>query len=220
MTEQAPLLATTRAQHGKANSRRLRHDGSLPAVIYGAGKEAVSLLLDHNEVSKALKNKAIYSRVLSLSVDGKAESVIIKAVQRHPVKPRILHLDFLRISAKEKMTLSVPFNFIGEDKAPGVKQGGVISHVMTDIEIQCLPADLPEGIDVDVSALEMDHSVHLNDLVLPKGVELTLEVDETHNPGIVSIHKPRVVEEDTEIEEAAVEEEEGGDSKEAEKPAE
>ncbi len=214
MTEQLALSATTREEHGKANSRRLRHQGKLPAVIYGGKKGASSLLLDHNEASKALKNKAIYSHVLSLDVDGKSESVILKAVQRHPIKPRLLHLDFLRINAKEEMTMSVPFNFIGEDKAPGIKQGGILSRLMTEIEIKCLPANLPEGLDVDLSALELDHSVHLADITLPKGVELTQPVDEDHNPGIVNVHKPKEIKEDdeTEAEQAAGEPEGGSDA--------
>lgn len=186
------LNAETRNDIGKAASRRLRRlEGRTPAVVYGAGKDAISVTLSHKELSMALEHEAVYSHILTLNIDGKAEQVVLKDLQRHPYKPMIVHADFLRIRAKEKLTMNVPLHFINEDTAPGVKDGGVVSHLMNEVEIRCLPANLPEFIEVDVAELTMDSSLHLSDIKLPSGVELTIELDDEHNQPIVSIHKPR-----------------------------
>ncbi len=167
------LEASARQDVGKGASRRLRHADKVPAIVYGAGEPAVSLTLDHSKTQQALAHEAFYSHILTLKTDKKAEKVILKAVQRHPFKPRIQHVDFLRVRADQKLHMHIPLHFIGEDKAPGLKEGGVFSHLMSDVEVACLPADLPEFIEVDVSAMNLDDTLHLTNLKLPKGVELT-----------------------------------------------
>ena len=167
------LSAELRQDMGKGASRRLRRkENKVPAIMYGGGEEPISLSLNHNELKKALENQAFYSHILTIHVDGNKQQAVLKALQRHPYKPRILHLDFLRITGKEKIQMQVPLHFVGGDQAPGVKiDGGIISHLLSNIEVRCLPADLPENIEVDLSNLALDQSLHLSDLKLPKGVE-------------------------------------------------
>lgn len=167
--------AIARQDVGKGASRRLRrvHD-QIPAVVYGAGKDPQALTLSHSEILKSLKNDAFYSSILALNIDGKSESVVVKDIQRHPFKPKVTHMDFQRIKAGEKITMSVPLHFLNEDTAPGVKMGGgSISHLATEVEIRCLPKDLPEFIEVDMGAVELDQTIHLSDLKVAKGIELT-----------------------------------------------
>lgn len=206
------LEATVREDIGKGASRRLRHANKVPAVVYGAEKPAVSLTLDHNKVVTALSHEAFYSHILTLMVAGKKEQVILKDVQRDPARPRIHHMDFLRISANQKLHMHVPLHFIGDEKALGVSEGGVVYHAMSDVEISCLPADLPEFIEVDTSKLGLDETLHLSDIKLPKGVELVAlsHGTENHDLAVVSIHKPRmIIEESLEaVEEEAAEGEE------------
>lgn len=200
------LEAEVRADVGKGASRRLRHADKVPAVVYGAGEQSVALTLDHNKTLHALSHEAFYSHILTLKVGKKNEKVILKDVQRHPAKPRITHVDFLRIRADQKLQMHVPLHFLGEEDAPGLKEGGVFSHQMTDVQVSCLPADLPEFIEVDVSNLMLDQSVHLSELKLPKGVELVAFAHgaEGHDQSVVSIHIPRIIEE--EVVEVAAEE--------------
>ncbi len=188
------LEAELRGDVGKGASRRLRHANSVPAVVYGAGVEPVSLTLNHDKVSVALAQEAFYSHILTLKTGQKSEKVILKSVQRHPSRPRIQHIDFLRIRADQKLKMNVPLHFLGEDKAPGLKAGGVFQHLMSDIEVSCLPADLPEFIEVDVSNLELDQSIHLSELKIPKGVELVAFAHgvEGHDQAVISIHIPRI----------------------------
>ena len=199
MSETFELQAQSRSVIGRGASRRLRRlENKVPAVVYGAEKAPLSLTLCHNDVFHALENEAFYSHILTLHIDGKAEKVVLKALQRHPYKPRILHMDFLRVSEKSKLRMHVPLHFIGEDKAPGVKSAGLVNHYMSDVEVSCLPANLPEFIEIDVSALELNQTLHLSDIKLPKGVELVAHVEagsEQDHP-VVSIHLPRVVEEE------------------------
>lgn len=212
--------AITRSETGKANARRLRRADKVPAVVYGADKKPEALTLEHKDVLKSLSHEAVYSHILTLNVDGKAQKVVLKALERHMTKPRIMHIDFLRIKAGEKITMNVPLHFIGEEECPGVKAGGVVSHLVNDLEIKCLPDKLPEFIEVNVSNLEMDQSIHLADIKLPAGVELTQELDEEHNPTLVSIHQPRVEEEpEEEVAEEAAEGEAaaGGETAEGDK---
>ena len=198
MSDSFELHAETRADVGKGASRRLRKTENIPAILYGAGKAPALLTLDHNKVIKALENPAFYSHILTLHVDGKAEKAILKAMQRHAFKPKVLHMDFLRINMNEKITMNVPLHFIHEDIAPGVVEGGgVISHVILNVEIQCLPGNLPEFLEVDLSKAELDHSLHFSDITLPAGVEL-VALTHGHNETIVTIHKPRVAEEPAE----------------------
>lgn len=208
------LEAETRADIGKGASRRLRHANQVPAVIYGAGEPAVSLTLNHDKVAVALAHEAFYSHILTLKVGKKSEKVILKAVQRNPSRPRINHIDFQRVRADQKLHMHVPLHFIGGEDAPGLKDGGVISHIMADIEVSCLPADLPEHIEVDVSGMILNQVIHLTDLKLPKGVELVAFAHgvEGHDLPVVSMHIPRIIEEVVEeapAEEAAAEGAEG-----------
>ncbi len=219
--------AEARTDEGKGASRRLRHAGKFPAVVYGAGKDPASITLDHNQFLRHLDEEAFYAHILTLVINGKKDQVVLKDLQRHPANDnKILHADFLRVDAKHEMTMTVPLHFMGEDVAPGVKDGGQVSHMMTEVDIACLPQDLPEYIEVDVSNVEMDGSIHLTDLVLPKGVSLTAlthhqeeELEEgersAYDQAVASIHMPRVqeVEEDEEEAPEAADEEEtnGGD---------
>lgn len=166
------INATARDDMGKGASRRLRRAGMVPGIVYGAHKEPTMISLAHNELIKSLEQEAFYSHILDLKLGSKSEKVVLKDLQRHPSKPFILHVDFLRVSAKEKIRVHVPLHFMNEDVAPGVKQGGMVSHMITDVEVSCLPKDLPEYIEVDMSGVDVGQSVHLSELVLPKGVEL------------------------------------------------
>ena len=197
------LEADVRNDIGKGASRRLRHADKLPAVLYGAGEAAVSLTLDHNKTMQFLAHEAVYSHILTLKMGKKAEKVILKSLQRHPVKPRLVHIDFLRVKADQKLHMNVPLHFTGGDVAPGVKEGGVISHLINDVEVSCFPADLPESITLDISQLALDQTLHLTDLKLPKGVELVAFAHgvEGHDLPVVSVHIPReIVEEAASIE--------------------
>ncbi|OUR65607.1 50S ribosomal protein L25/general stress protein Ctc [Methylophaga sp. 42_25_T18] len=212
------VQAELRTDEGKGASRRLRHAGKVPAIIYGGDDAPVSLSLDQNKFIRHLAEEAFYAHILEIVIDGKKHQAVLKDLQRHPASDlRIMHADFLRIDSKHAMTMTIPLHFIGEDVAPGVKEGGLVAHLMTDVEVSCLPKDLPEYIEVDVSAVEMDASIHLSELVLPNGVTLTalshtqdehLEEGERSNydQSVVSIHAPRaVVEVEDDAEEAATE---------------
>lgn len=190
------LSVETRSTFGKAEARRLRRlDKKVPAVVYGAGKPAVSIMLTQHQLALALQNEAVYSHILTLKLDGAEEKVVLKDLHRHPSKPIIIHADFLRVSATEKLVMHVPLHFTHEDIAPGVKvQSGVISHMLSEVEVRCLPADLPEFIEVDMSAVNLDETVHLSNLKLPKGVELVALSHDDDRP-VVNIHKLIVIEE-------------------------
>lgn len=206
MAENLGLDAQLRTELGSSASRKQRRvEDTIPAVIYGGDAETQHLTLEHRKVIKALENEAFYSQILSLVIDGKKQKAVLKAVHRHPFKAKVLHMDFLRITGKEKITMRVPIHFLGEDVAPGVKEGGIVSHSMTDVEISCLPADLPQHIDLDLSNLELDKSLHLSDLPLPKGVEIiALTHGADHDLPVAAIHVPRAVVE--EVEETPTEE--------------
>lgn len=189
------IVANVRHDIGKGASRRLRREDKVPGVVYGGGKETVSLVVEHKNISKSLENEAFYSRILTLKTDSNSERVILKDVQRHPYKPRIMHVDFQRVRTDEKLHMHVPLHFIGDAEAPGVKeQGGMISHIMSDVEISCLPDDLPEFIEVDISAMQLNDILHLSNLKLPKGVEIVALSHDDDKP-VVSIHLPRIEEE-------------------------
>ena len=197
MEQQFDLIAQTRAERGSAAARRLRRAGRVPAVVYGAGGDALSVTLDHARTVLQLRNEAFHSHVLKLHVDGQAHDVVLREVHYHPVRPQVLHMDLLRVSATHALRLEVPLHFTGEDQAPGVKLGGgVISHLLTTVEVECLPKDLPEYIEVDVSALELDQTVHLSDLKLPAGATLpALTLGADHDLPVVSVHLARTAEE-------------------------
>jgi large subunit ribosomal protein L25 len=202
------LEADVRADVGKGASRRLRHADKVPAIVYGAGEEPVSLTLDHNKAMHALSHEAFYSHILTLKVGQKNEKVILKAVQRNPSKPRLSHIDFLRVRADQKLHMHVPLHFLGEEEAPGLAEGGVFSHILSDVEVSCLPADLPEFIEVNVAHMALNDTLHLADIKLPKGVELVAFAHgvEEHNLPVISIHIPRIIEEEV-VEETAASEE-------------
>ncbi len=188
------LDAVVRHDMGKGASRRLRREEKVPGVIYGGGKQPVSLTLEHSKTAKALENEAFYSHILTLHINGESERVILKDVQRHPFKPRIQHVDFQRIRMDEKLHMHIPLHFKGETVAPGVKDGGVVSHIMSDVEISCLPDNLPEFLEVDISGMQLNDILHLSDIPLPKGVEI-VALTHDDNRSVVSIHMPRIEEE-------------------------
>jgi large subunit ribosomal protein L25 len=188
------LEAQTRTDMGKGASRRLRRlENKIPAVIYGGNKTPMSIHFHHHKVIKALETESIYSSVFDITIDGKVEHVILKALQRHPYKALVMHMDLQRVSKTDILVKLVPIHFINEDKAPGIKAGGIINHTMTQVEVRCQAKDLPEFIAVDMSKVEMDEVVHLSHLQLPQGVNLTVDVaDGSHDAPVVSIHMARV----------------------------
>ncbi|AIF98563.1 MAG TPA: 50S ribosomal protein L25 [Alteromonas australica] len=203
------LDASIRTDLGKGASRRLRREEKLPGIIYGGEEAPVSITLDHNKVNNAADFEAFYSHVLTLNVDGKATEVLVKDMQRHPYKPKIMHIDFQRVVAGQDVHTNVPLHFVNEEKSAAVKAGGIAEHHVTEIEVTCLPKDLPEFIEVDMAAVEMGQTLHLSDLTLPAGVasvELAKD-DETHDLAVVTV-KPAPKAADTEEgdEEAASEE--------------
>jgi len=203
------LDASIRTDLGKGASRRLRREEKLPGIIYGGEEAPVSISLDHNKVNNAADFEAFYSHVLTLNVDGKATEVLVKDMQRHPYKPKIMHIDFQRVVAGQDVHTNVPLHFVNEEKSAAVKAGGIAEHHVTEIEVTCLPKDLPEFIEVDMAAVEMGQTLHLSDLTLPAGVasvELAKD-DETHDLAVVTV-KPAPKAADTEEgdEEAASEE--------------
>ena len=200
MSDKFDLIAELREDQGKGASRRLRHQGKVPAIIYGAGRPPRSLAFDQNKVLLQLENESFYSSVLSIKVGNKSQAAILKDLQRHPSKPIIIHMDFQRIVDDVEIRMNVPLHFIGEEIAPGVKQaGGKVSHLMNDVEVACLPKYLPEYLEIDISALELDDMLHLSDIKLPEGVEIPeLAQGEERDQAIVAIHiiKAAPVEED------------------------
>jgi large subunit ribosomal protein L25 len=215
MSETYELSAVTRTENGKGFSRRLRRlENKVPAIIYGGEKEPIMVSLDHNTFANILENEGFYSHIISLNVDGKKESVVLKDLQRHPSKPRILHADFQRISAKSKITMNVPLRFVGGESSPGVKnQNGIVSHLMNEVEIRCLPNDLPEFIEVDLSRLSIGDSIHLSELKIPKGVEIIALLQGEHqNQPVVSINKPVITAAPAEGEQAPEAEAEEGET--------
>ena len=193
------LNAQARTDLGKGASRRLRHAANIPAVVYGGSKPAESVTILAKEIAKLFENEAAYSHVIELNVDGTKQNVIVKAMQRHPSKQFIMHADFVRVVAGQKLTAIVPVHFVGEE-AP-VKKGGEISHVLNEIEVTCLPKDLPEFIEVDLSAMEIGDIIHLSDIKAPKGVEFVALVH-GDDKAVANVHAPRVA---PEAEEGAAE---------------
>lgn len=183
--------AALRQEKGKSASRRLRRNEKTPAVVYGGGEPPVSLTLEHHKISRALEDEAFYSRILTLKTDANSERVILKDLQRHPYKPRILHVDFQRVRADEKLHMHVPLHFVGAEKSPGVKEGGIVSHIMNDVEVACFPDQLPEYIEIDISGLQINQTLHLSDMAAPSGVEIVALTQGNDQP-MVSIHLPRV----------------------------
>ena len=186
------LEAESRSDKGKGASRRLRRDGMVPAVIYGGSEEPQSIKLVHSEILKRLEHEAFYSHILTVNVDGKSSKTILRDMQRHPAKPVIMHMDFMRVDENKPIRVHVPLHFIGADVAPGAKAGGLISHDMVEVALEVLPKHLPEYIEVDISAMDIGDSLHLSDLKLPEtGSLVELARGEGHDLPIVSIHLRR-----------------------------
>ena len=187
------VTAFPRTQQGTGASRRLRGSGRVPGVIYGANQPAATVELDQNALLRHLKMEAFHASILDMTVEGNRERVLLRDFQMHPWKPMVLHVDFQRIDASKKIHMRVPLHFTNEEVSEGVKtQGGVITHGMTEIEIQCLPDQLPEYIEVDLKAMKLNEIIHVNDLTMPAGVEATPKL-KSDNPAVVSMHVPRVV---------------------------
>ncbi|MBE9516071.1 MAG: 50S ribosomal protein L25/general stress protein Ctc [Proteobacteria bacterium] len=175
MSTQYELNAEKRDAKGTGASRRLRHASKIPAVMYGGGKEPEMLSFDHDTIYHLLENEGFHSSILTVKTDGGSNQAILRDVQMHPFKTRVAHLDLQRISATEKIHMSVPVHCLGTDVAPGVKlEDGMVAHLLTETDVACLPKDLPEYLEVDMSSLHMGDSVHLSDIKLPDGVELTV----------------------------------------------
>ena len=211
------INAEKRETKGTSSSRNTRRLNLVPAIIYGAGSKEQMISLNKFEVNKHLESDGFYSQVLDVSIDGAKEQVILRDIQRHPAKQEILHIDFQRIRADQKINVTVPVNFINEEVSPGVKvNGGIVSHLITELEIICLPKDIPENITVDMVDLELDHPIHLKDLTLPTGVELTLLQrgdDDAGEMGVVVIHMAKAEEEEEVLDEAPVASEVASDQK-------
>ncbi len=185
------IKAVKRDVKGTGASRRLRRAGNVPGVVYGGGKDAVSLDLNHKELFLEFRHEAFHSSILSLVVDGKKESVLLRDYQMHPVRNTIQHIDFQRVSATEKIHVKVPLHFINADIAPGVKTGGgIVAHIFTEADVSCLAKDLPEFIEVDLAKLEMGQSVHLSEIKLPKGVEF-VQLAHDNDAAVAAIAKTR-----------------------------
>ncbi len=193
------LDAEFREDQGKGASRRLRHLGKVPAILYGGKRDARALLLDHTRLSQLMDNERFYSTIVALKVGEQSQAAVLKDVQRHPYKNQIMHIDFQRVLEDEKIRMQIPLHFKGAAESKGVKdQGGVLSHVRNDVEVTCLPKDLPEFVEVDVSSLEINQVIKLSGLRLPAGVEIVDLLAGRDGP-VASIHMPRVEEEETPV---------------------
>ena len=192
------LNAELRTDKGKGASRRLRRNADMiPAILYGAGKDPLSLTLAHKDIHKACENEAFFSHIITINADGKSQQAIVKDLQRHPAKDRIMHADFLRIQMDQAITVEVPLHFLNEDSCLGVRQaGGNVSHNMTSIEISCLPGDLPEYIEVDIEDLDLGDAIHMSDLKLAEELSIpSLQQGPDHDHVVVSVNAPKRAEE-------------------------
>ncbi|MGR8946430.1 MAG: 50S ribosomal protein L25/general stress protein Ctc [Gammaproteobacteria bacterium] len=188
------INASLREVQGKGASRRLRRAGLVPAVLYGGSDDPVNLQLEHNDLFHHAQHEAFYSHILNLIVDGKTQRVVLRDMQRHPFKPSIMHIDLQRINENEAITMRAPLHFINEEQCVGVKTGGgIVSHLLTELEISCLPKDLPEYIEVDVIDLDVGDSLHLSDLKVPEGVQIAaLMHGGDPAQSVVAVQAPRV----------------------------
>jgi large subunit ribosomal protein L25 len=199
MRESFVVNAELRTDQGKGASRRLRRTGKIPAIIYGGKDAAQSLVLSHHEMNKHLETEAFYSHILTLKFDGKEHQAVLKDIQRHPSEPVLMHFDFQRVFADVAIRMAVPLHFKGGEQCPGVKaDGGVVEHHLSQVEVECLPKDLPEFIEVDLSKMALNEAVHLSHLKLPAGVSL-VELKHGKDPSVAAVHVPRVVEEEVPV---------------------
>ena len=198
------LSAEPRNDQGKGASRRLRHSGKVPAILYGAHAEPVRLSLEHHKLLPLVADEKFFSSIISVNVGAQKQPVIVKDVQMHPARNAVVHVDLQRVLENEKIRLHLPIHFKGEAASPGVKtQGGVVSHHMADMEVVCLPKDLPEHIELDLSAMNLNDTLYLTDIKVPAGVTISA-LAHGANPPVVSIHAPRVAEPEPVEETAAV----------------
>ena len=193
------INAVLREAKGTGASRRLRHEGKVPGVLYGGKDDAKSIELNAKDLFMQFKHEAFHASILTLNLDGKKESVLLRDYQMHPVRNNIQHIDLQRIDENKKLSVKIPFHFLNEDVAPGVKlEGGVVSHIMVDVDISCLPKDLPTYIEVDMIALSIGDSIRLSDIKVPEGVELTT-LSEDNDPTVTSVSQPKVVVDETPV---------------------
>ena len=214
MSTEFVLHAEKRAEQGKGASRRLRRTGKFPAIVYGAGKEPVSITLDHNEALRHLEEETFYSQILTVDLAGVREKAVLRDLQSHPSKPLVLHMDLQRINENEEIRVVIPIHFLNEETCPGVKSSGQVSRQMVEAEISCLPKDLPEFLELDMAAMDIGDIVHLSDIKVPEGVQLSILAQEGDaDPAVISIHVARAEEVEEEIE---ADTEASGDESEAE----
>ena len=218
MSEQVSLNAENREIEGTSSSRLLRRGGSVPAVIYGGSKEPLRISILEKEITKASSVPGFTTQILSISVAGKEENVIIKAIQRHPSTERVLHADLMRVNPDTKISISVPVRFINEESCVGVKMhGGVVSHLINDIDISCLASNLPEYLEIDVEEMDIGDSVFLSALKLPEGVEIpVLALGEDRDQAVVSVTEAKIIDMEPEIIESEGEEGAEGEGEEGE----
>ena len=203
MKESFVVNAELRTDQGKAASRRLRRTGKVPAVIYGGKEPAQQLTLSHHEMAKHLETEAFYSHILTLKFGGKEQQAVLKDIQRHPAQPILMHFDFQRVFADVAIRMDVPLHFVGGEKCPGVKaDGGLVEHSLVQVEVECLPKDLPEFIEVDLSNMKLNETIHLSQLKLPAGVAL-VELKHGNDPSVAAVHVPRKIEEEVPVAEVA-----------------
>ena len=193
MAEQHSIKAEGRTDQGKGASRRLRHAGKVPGIVYGGGADPKMIQMDQLQTLRHTQNEWFFSALLDLEIDGKSEQVLLRDMHRHPFKPLLMHLDFQRVKGNEAIRVRVPLHFLNEKDSPaGKTKGVVISHNLTEVEISCLPKDLPAFIEVDLAALEMDDIVHLSDIKLPEGVEIPeLKLGKEHDDAVVTAREER-----------------------------
>ena len=218
MSEQVNLSAENREVEGKSSSRQLRRAGSVPAVIYGGKEEPLRISILEKDIAKASEIPGFATQILSISISGKEQNVIVKEIQRHPATERVLHADLMRVDPDTKISISVPVRFINEESCVGVKMhGGAISRLINDIDITCLASNLPEYIEVDIEALDIGDSIFLSALNLPEGVEIpSLALGEDRDQVVVSVAEAKILE----IEPEVVESEEGEEGEEGEETSE
>ena len=196
MNNQFEVIAEPRDALGKGANRRLRRHGRMPGVLYGAGGEPVSISMEAGRINKQMESEAFFSHVLAVKVGSEEAQAVVKALQRDPATNQVLHVDLQRISGTEELHMRVPLHFLNEEASPGRLHGGVIGHLMVDLEIGCLPRDLPEYIEVDMSGLDVGDSLHLSDLVMPEGVRLMALVhDPDNDQTVVTVQHPQKLEE-------------------------
>jgi len=228
MAKEIDLIVESRDISGTSNARRMRHAGMVPAVIYGAAKETLHLAIDHNQLLRKLANESFLNSILTIKIGNQEESVLIKDIQIHPAKKQVMHLDLQRVKSDVVIRVSIPLQFINEEQSEGVKlEGGTVTALMNEVEVSCLPKDLPEKLEVDVINLKLDDMLYLEDIELPEGVEIPqLTQDEPVNDPIVAVRLLRIAEEEIEpeVDEEGLEEgeegEEGVEATEGEESAE